>query len=81
MKIFSDEFYKNQQKYWKNSYYQVPEKFIEKLTNLIYLKLKELLENDRLRKQMSKNAIKKAKKEFSIEQMNKKMKKIYEESI
>ena len=81
LRIFSNKFYKNQKKYWRNSYYQVPKQFIEKMTNLIYPKLKLLLENDQLRKQMSKNSFKKAKKQFSIEQMNKKMKKIYEESV
>lgn len=61
---------------WKG-YFGMPEKFIQNLVEKTSL----IIENEKLRKSMSKQAIKEAKEKFSIDSRNKKLKEIYEEAM
>jgi len=80
--IKDNKFYKDPNKFKnKNDKYIIPKSLNKKLTNGIYIKLKELIENPSLRKKLSRNALKTARTKFSFKKRNKIMRKIYEESI
>lgn len=82
IKISKHDFFKEPNKFkFKNDKYIVSKGLDKKLTNGIYKNLKTLIEDNSLRRNMGRNALKNARTKFSIKKRNKIMKAIYEESI
>ena len=69
------------EKYWNGKSYTVPMNFIKYLTEKLAYKMQEMVEDRHMCRKMSVNAIIKADNSFNIDKTNKRLFKIFTESL